>query len=119
MDLDNIAVVIISKNDKLSFFEDLDNRHASVDVKKANEIIFLAIILRAVIHRGSILIMGHFKTWASTWEFQRVPCPILWVDKNSMFMVFFYPSGPHSRKNLPSLGQKPADVHNYKPCRGC
>ncbi len=54
MDLDNIAYVIISENDKLSFFDDLDNCHASVDVKKNNERIFRSIIRRAIIHRGSV-----------------------------------------------------------------
>ncbi len=53
MGFDNSTHVIISKNDKLSFFETLLKWHPRGNVKKNNEVNFLAIIRRAIKHRGS------------------------------------------------------------------
>jgi hypothetical protein len=53
MGFDNGTHEIISKNDKLSFFETFVNWHSRGNVKKNNEINFRAIIRRAIKHRGS------------------------------------------------------------------
>ena len=54
MGFDNSTHAIISKNDKLSFFETFAKWHSRGNVKKNNEINFRAIIVRAIKHRGSL-----------------------------------------------------------------